>query len=164
MVRALLLSGLVACAPEPEPEPVDPAIELGTGDIDFEPLADGGDIYVIHGPQGGYHLLASLRVVGIETGNPDDPADAINPTMTFSVEHGGADITLTGQYHQGLDPIVPEGGAWSHQTVGRLCILDIADDDVLDGEPIHFAVEIADTEGRVLTDARDLVAVPHPLN
>ena len=35
-MRALVLCGLVACgAPEPV-DPVDPAIELGTGDIDFE--------------------------------------------------------------------------------------------------------------------------------
>ena len=43
-----------------------PAVEIGTGEIEFQPLDDGDMLDIIQGPQGGFHLLGSLRVKGIE--------------------------------------------------------------------------------------------------
>ena len=47
-----------------------PAVEIGTGADAFEPVADGGTVYVVFGPQGGYHILGSLRVTQNLQGGP----------------------------------------------------------------------------------------------
>ena len=164
-VRALLPSSLLllsllgsGC------EPPEPAFELGTGDLEFEALADGDEILVIHGPQGGYHLLGSLRAVGIEAGSHDDLGDPDNPTMELEVEHDGRQLVVNGIFTQGMVPTSPPDPAWSHQTLGRFAILDIADDSELAGEEVVFSAKITPTSGPVLTDSRTLTVEPHPLN
>lgn len=48
--------------PPPHPcEDMTPRIEIGTGELDFEVLEDGASLEIIHGPQGGWHLVGSLR-------------------------------------------------------------------------------------------------------
>ncbi len=37
-------------------------VEVGTGHIDFQSLADGGDVELIHGPQGGWHVWTAFRL------------------------------------------------------------------------------------------------------
>ena len=142
----------------------EPALELGTGELQFEALEDGDSIYVIHGPQGGYHLLASLRVAGIEAGNRDDLGDPSNPTVELEVHFGDRQLVVNGSFTQGLAASVPAGGAFSHEVLGRLAILDIADDSELDGEEIRFLVRVSPVGGPVLSDERRLIVTPHPLN
>lgn len=38
------------------------AVELGTGPAAFQPLAENGEVRVIYGPQGGYHIWTAVRV------------------------------------------------------------------------------------------------------
>jgi len=142
----------------------EPAFELGTGELEFEALADGDEILVIHGPQGGYHLLGSLRAVGIEAGTHDDLGDPQNPTMELEVEYDGRQLVVNGTFTQGMVPSSPPDPAWTHQTLGRLAILDIADDSELDGEEVLFSAKITPTSGPVFTDSHTLTVVPHPLN
>ena len=155
-MRSLSLLWAAACAGAP-------AVELGTGELQFVPLDPGQEIEVIRGPQGGYHLLASVRTHDVDPGDPDNLAAENNPEVQFSVVVDGVDITLTGAYRQGLDAVEAEGG-WTHEMVGRFCILDIPDDDVLADQSINFSVTLTDAEGRELHDSRELIAVPHPLN
>jgi len=159
-VLLLILGCLVASGCQPP----EPAFELGTGELEFEALEDGDEIVVIHGPQGGYHLLGSLRAVGIETGNHDDLADPDNPTMQLEVEHDGRQLVVNGTFTQGMVPTSPPDPSWSHQILGRLAILDIADDSELDGEEVVFSARITPTSGPVFTDSRTLTVEPHPLN
>ena len=42
-----------------------PFIELGEGERTFEPFEEPYEAVMIHGPQGGWHVLASLRVHGM---------------------------------------------------------------------------------------------------
>lgn len=70
-----LLLGAGAGCSDPPPQPdaavdvprydgapiVDPTLDLGTGQSAWEPLADGSNVELIHGPQGGYHLFARIR-------------------------------------------------------------------------------------------------------
>jgi hypothetical protein len=39
-------------------------LELGSGELGFAPLAEGGLVEKIEGPQGGYHFWVSVRVTG----------------------------------------------------------------------------------------------------
>ena len=61
---------LIACTredrgPELAPVPATPSafdVEVGTGDTDFQPLAEGAEVDLIHGVQGGWHIWTGFRV------------------------------------------------------------------------------------------------------
>jgi len=144
------------------PDAGPPALTLGTGFEGFEPLADGADVWIIQGPQGGFHFIGSIRASGIETGNPDDLRDPSNPTTEFSVFRGTDRVDLgAANYTQGLDPVA---GTSEYEMIGRLVILDIQADDELDGVELRFDAEVVDANGVRVTDTRTVVGVPHPAN
>ncbi len=151
---------LAACGGTDEPmEP--PMAVIGAGEQAFAPLSDGAVAPVILGPQGGYHIIGSVRIAGIEPGDPGNLADPDNPTTVFTVERGGTKIDSGGaSYTQGLDPA--EGG--QHEMVGRIVILDITSDAELDGETLRFVVTVTDSSGRTATDEVSVVARPDPRN
>jgi len=45
-------------------DPCAPAVEIGTGEAFFVDLPSGSALTMVHGPQGGWHMLASVRVTG----------------------------------------------------------------------------------------------------
>ena len=146
-------------------DPTEPVATLGTGVLDFEPLADGDTIQIIQGPQGGYHFLGSVRVEGIDPGDSGDLQDPTNPTTEFMVFAGGRRMDIrTARYTQGLKPADPSAGENVHEMVGRLVILDIARDSELDGVEVEFSVTVTGADGTKAEDARTLIAVPHPQN
>lgn len=140
------------------------AVEIGTGEWEWATLEEGSEIPVIMGPQGGYHLLGSVRVAGLVAGDPDDLSEPDNPTTTFSVFHGEENLTPGAVYVQGLDPIGNPETGFQHEMVGRFAILGIGDDDELDGVALRFQVRVEDVSGAVLEDERTLWAYPHPNN
>lgn len=59
---------LLSCGADPACDEVaglDPALTVGTGIETFEPLTPGGTIELDRGFQGGIHLWAALRTVGL---------------------------------------------------------------------------------------------------
>ncbi|MFO0739612.1 MAG: hypothetical protein U0270_27185 [Labilithrix sp.] len=77
LARTLLLGAPVLAAscegtngdpPAPSPPVAVPdtpdslTVELGTGDTAFEPLAEQGEVALVFGPQGGYHVWTAVRV------------------------------------------------------------------------------------------------------
>ena len=61
----VLLALAPGCAGGAEP-PAQGVVELGTGEWRFEPLADGQEVELAHGAQGGWHLWTSVRTLGLE--------------------------------------------------------------------------------------------------
>lgn len=57
-----------------------PRAEAGTGETEFVPLEDGDPVVVVNGPQGGQHILGSLR-----TWNTDGVV-AVRYTLTLAIE------------------------------------------------------------------------------
>ena len=165
----LLLTLWLGCGPADGPSTesapaVPPAIEMGTGEWDWEALEDGQEIDVIQGPQGGFHLLGSVRVAGIAAGTADDLGDPDNPTTRFWVMHEGVDLAPSSVFIQGLDASPQDASPFTHQMVGRFVIMDIAADDELDGVEIVFGVSVEDVDGVRVEAEMTLTAVPHPLN
>jgi len=160
---ALLFAG---CGVEEQPTPVDPGLEIGTGELEFEPLEDDEPLVLIRGPQGGYHFLGSVRTKGITAGDAGNLGDPDNPTVTFQAHIEGEDLAPGAQYVQGLDPI--DAAPWTHEMVGRLVILDIGQtvdaDDGLAGVEVVFSVTLEDSAGDVYSDERTAVVELHPFN
>ena len=161
----LLLSLLLACSPEGEEISVSPVALLGSGEWEWEDLTEGDEVPVIQGPQGGFHILGSVRVAGIKSGDPDNLGEPDNPTTTFYVWVEDQNLAPVSRYVQGLDPVSGEDvGDYSHEMVGRFAILDITDDDELDGIELTFEVVVEDVDGTLISDSLSLVAYPHPYN
>jgi hypothetical protein len=160
LTELLLPAAILACGCTP----AEPRALLGAGEFEWEELEPGDEHEIIQGPQGGFHLLASVRVGGVEPGDPDDLEDPNNPTVRFDVLVDGASRSATGEFTQGLESTPPDASTWTHQVVGRFAILDITDDDELHGETAELTVEVRDVAGLVVTDALELELVRHPLN
>jgi hypothetical protein len=43
-----------------------PSVEIGTGETTFEALEEGASVVMVHGPQGGWHMLGSVRTHNME--------------------------------------------------------------------------------------------------
>lgn len=148
-----------ACVPDGPLE-----IELGTGEVDFEPLADGDEIDVINGPQGGFHVLGSVRARFVETGDPNALDDPRHPRIVFSLVHDGTEYALPA-FSDFTSPMDEAAEApWTHAVNGRLVVLDITDDDELADLPVTLSVTVEELAGDTVTDRRELTAVRWPFN
>lgn len=156
------LIALLGCAEPEKAEPLPPLVELGTGEVEFVPLAEGDELEVVHGPQGGYHFTVSMRVQGIDAGDPSDLDAPNNPITLFQAFLGGERIDLNAAlYRQGIDPSAEPG---VYEMLGRRLILDIQSDAELDGLECLVDVTVTDADGQELHDERTVVAVPSPFN
>jgi hypothetical protein len=164
---SLLLIALLGCTPAVE-DTGDADIPLlgvlGTGEWEWAGIEDGDEVPVIMGPQGGYHLLASVRVSGIQAGDPKDLSNPDNPTTSFSVWHEDTNLTAASVFVQGLDPANSESLPYRHEMIGRFAILDIVDDSELDGTEVRFVARVEDVNGNVVEDERVVKTFPHPNN
>ncbi len=142
----------------------DPGVLLGTGEYEWEDLTDSGAVYVIFGPQGGYHLLGSVRTRGIEAGDNEDLTSTSNPTVQFSVIWDDEEFVMSGDITQGLDPVIDETATWTHEMIGRFAILDIVTDEDISGQNVDFTVKVTTSEGIQYTDTMELIVEPHPNN
>ncbi len=65
-------------------------VELGTGAERWEPLPrDGGELTLVHGPQGGWHVFGRVRLRGV---TPD-----VYLTFTLTPVGGGAPVNLANE-------------------------------------------------------------------
>ena len=145
---------------EVQPDAGPPSLALGTGLTRFEALDDGDEVFVILGPQGGYHLLGSLHASNINPGNPKDLSDPSNPTIVFEVFSGADRVdAMASTYTQGLKPATD-----GVEMVGRQVILDIANDSQLEGQTLRFVVTVMDTDGVTVRSEKEVIAKAHPNN
>lgn len=90
----MVLTLLACTAPTAELDPCeaggDPWLELATGEIAVEPLPDG-PLELIHGPQGGYHVILAVNAGHFDTS-----------TWAYSVLEG----TVDGQLVAHTEPFV----------------------------------------------------------
>ncbi len=142
--------------------------DLGAGEDFYEPLADGDPILIVFGPQGGYHLDGSVRVAGVDPGDPElPPGDPAHPQTTFEVrrEDGSLASGVPGDlraltYREALRPTCAEG---VFQMAGREIFLAFTDRD-LDGETLTITVTVQDPDGITVSNAHEVVAEPSPFN
>lgn len=179
MPRALLLAAALAgCTGDPPATPsdsaapsdsggvdtatppclrADPELDVGTGDSAFEPLSPGDPVVMVHGPQGGWHMLGSVRV--------RNTTDVVN--IRFVIE------TLAGVVvaDNDLNVLLVDEGECQGSYPGMYAYLDVraledgeADTppELLSYETVLMTATITDQEGRAVTGSLEVEAVPDP--
>ena len=137
--------------PSPCGELVDPpAFDVGTGEICFEPLADGQVVPHITGPQGGYHVWTAAvcpacprEVIVTTAARFADTGEIVAEPGTRVVELKGGQVAGLIAYLTGstADPA-------SHLPKGTRLRVEVAL-TMLDGTPLHEGsklVELGDIE------------------
>lgn len=160
--QILMLLTAVACDTQEQAgaDAGPPTIEIGTGERDFESLRDGDSVFIVQGPQDGYHIFGSVQATNVNEGNVQYLSDPTNPRTTFEVYQGLQRVdAMASSYQQGLRPS-PAGV----EMVGRTVILDIESDSDLAGMELRFVVTIEDYDGVVVSDERLVQGIAHPNN
>lgn len=160
--KPLILLGIVfllsACPEEPLP-PGDAVVELGTGTVDFAPLADGDELPLIAGPQGGYHFIVHVRAMGIAPGDPRTPGVPENPRTTFVAYRGDIQIDLDlPPYRLGFQP----DGEYVSFPSGRILQVSTNLIPELYGQDVRITVTVEDEDGDTASDERTIVAIEDP--
>lgn len=131
-------------------------VELGTGDTGFVPLADGDHVTMVHGPQGGWHVLASARVAYT--------LDVV--AITYTIDALGSEVS----WNRYVVDLVPEdtcvgayAGMYGYLDVSRLAEGDAdTPPELLVGAELTLTLVIEDHDGRTATDSRTVIADPDP--
>jgi hypothetical protein len=166
LLALALAPGLLACGAAEDPAdrapppagaldagaPGDPPfaeVEVGTGEDGFLPVADGEEVPLVLGPQGGgrlegYHVTSAVRTRGLERRQArvtfrlldEAGAEVGAQVRVFDLERRGEDAVAYG--------VRPR----------------VADCCRVAGRPMSLEVEVEDQAGRTGRDARRVVAGP----
>ncbi len=134
------------------------AVEIGTGTVEYESLADDSELELIAGVQGGFHFIVHARATSIVPGDPTIPGAPGNPSTIFVAYFENGD-----RASYDLPPLrlgyVPQPEDCTYQLPsGR--VLRILDDrvDRVVGSRIRIALRVEDDRGAVAIDERWITA------
>jgi hypothetical protein len=133
-------------------------IDIGTGETTFEPLTVAEAVTMVHGPQGGWHILGSVRA------HNTDPVI----TVHFTVTHAPTGATVADNTYRVA--IVTDGDC-SGYFPGMYGYLDVS--DIVSGEldtppelmahdTLTMTMEVTDYSGRTATQTLQVTAAPDP--
>ncbi len=133
------------------------AVEIGTGDSEFLSLADGDPVIMVHGPQGGWHMLGSVRVR--YTTPVVNIRFLIETESNVVIADNNLNVLLIEEDDcQGLYP-----GMYAYLDVSALAEGERdTPPELLSYARVRMTGSITDQDGRVASDARWVTAVPDP--
>lgn len=109
-------------------------VEVGTGQFEFVPIADGGLVDIVCGPQGGQHIWVSARARNF------DPRAANLQVSIVRMDNG---MVVCGQQLREVD-FLPAMGF--NEYTGIACF--VPDPDVIRGQPVRLDGVVTDRAGR----------------
>lgn len=133
-------------------------VEVGGGATTFEPVADGVALTMVHGPQGGWHVLASARLLHVE------PIVSIH--YTIEVVPDGV-IVADNNYHVQIVQDVECGGYYPGM-YGYLDVRALEDGErdtppeLLAGKELLVRMDVSVADELVATDTLTGVATLDP--
>jgi len=159
ILAVALMSACGTTSPRPAPDAGTPptgdagppTVELGVGDSEFLPLAEGADAELVFGPQGGYHIVFGACLRGLT------PVDG----MVLSYDVRRADGALLGETPLGITVArllrKPDGG---FARVGDFVVLSITGPPDVLGATLTVHVSLRDAGGTLVDeDTRHVVVV-----
>jgi hypothetical protein len=147
---AATLGSSVACGGSEDVALRGPAeVELGRGLSSFEPLpASGGELELVGGPQGGFHVFVAARVTGLDVEGLTIEYSAIDAASGEAVGHSATFVSAR---------VVREGTSWVR--FGDRLILDDARPDPVRGRQLEIHLRVEEQSGLSATDARTVLIV-----
>ena len=136
-------------------------VEVGTGERDFQTLAQGDQVVMVHGPQGGWHMLGSMQATHM--------TEIVS--AHFVITHLDSGVVVADNTYRVATVYDSETCVGYYPGMyGYLYVEPLADGEA-DTPPelmayadVEFCMEVTDQEDRVESDCRVVVAVPDPID
>jgi hypothetical protein len=131
---------------------------LGTGRAAFEAVPD--ELPLEYGPQGGFDLVAHVRMTGFYPGNPDNLLDPANPRTRIRAFFADTNIPLDFNARcGGRTAYVPSAAGGYEYPAGVGVVFETCwRSDRLIGKRIRIELEIMDDCGGYATDTKTVTA------
>jgi hypothetical protein len=137
----------------------DPTMTIGTGEFAWEDLHDDAPLTMVHGPQGGWHMLGSARVCGTRN----------VVTLHFTITHDESGTLVSDNTYR-VALVNDPGGCCGHYPgmYGFLGVQELAEGELdtppelLACAPVTLTMEATDSGGRQLVTTTSVTAVPDP--
>lgn len=147
----LLGMPLVGCSDDDGPMTEAAIVELGTGTIEFMPLADDDPLEIIAGPQGGHHFVVHARAQNIIPGDAAIPGLQANPRTVFAA------FTEAGEQFDLMFPPYTLGyrrvdDTWFALPSGRILQVEDALVPEIIGQRVRLTVRVTDAAQKSGTD------------
>lgn len=154
------------CEPDPASELAAacrcavPSVEVGSGAMTFEAMEEGSPLTMVHGPQGGWHMLGSARFANLH------PIVSIHYTIAIA-----ADGTIVSDNNYRVQ-MVADGecggyypGMYGYLNVSELATVDAdTPPELLADVPLVLTMAVTDDEGRTASDTLGVVAALDPVD
>ena len=137
----------------------DPVVEIGDGASPFTSIPGGAEVMMEHGPQGGWHMLSSVRVWHT------DPIIQIHYAIDLLDGTRISDNNYRVQLKDGGDC---SGTYWN--MYGYLDVTEIAEGDantppeLICGQTVRMQISVEDGDGRAGSAAVEVVTTPDPVD
>jgi hypothetical protein len=143
----------------PECRCTESSTSIGTGELEWEDLSDNAPLTMVHGPQGGWHMLGSVRVCGSRN----------VVTIHYTITHDESGTVISDNLYR-VALVTDETSCCGHYPgmYGFISVQDMVDGE-LDTPPELLACErvtlrmvVTDTGGRDMTVEKTVTAAPDP--
>ena len=139
----------------------EPSLEIGDGEYTWAALGAGEEVVMVHGPQGGWHVLASIWTENIATLVTIDYLITATDFDDYVVADDSYRVAMvTDDECGGFYP-----GIYGYLDVGELASGEAdTPPEVLSYSNLRMSMTVTDSDGRVATDTLDVVASPDPMD
>jgi len=120
------------------------AVELGTGEWEFVPLADGDDVSLAAGAQGGFHIWTSVRADVADPARVHLEITTTTDGSPFEPESSVVDVDMTPATVDGMHAFL----GWPARLLHPGCARD---------HIVHVRARVTDRAGASGEDERDVV-------
>lgn len=137
-----------------------PEIEIGSGESEWSALSDGDAVTMVHGPQGGWHMLGSVWATNVD--------QIVEIDFTITVEETGA-LVSDNSYRVALVPEDDCAGYFPGM-YGYLAVSGLAEGtldtppELLSYQNVVMAMTVTDADGRTASASRTVLAEPDPVD
>lgn len=134
----------------------DASFEFGSGDSSFQPISDGEDLTMIHGPQGGWHLWGSVRAA-----NTRDVVKIRFTAVDVETQTTVVDVTNQVALAMESDCVGVYTGMYGFLDVDSLASGEAdTPPELLCDHQLELSMTLTDSAGRHLVETRTVRAAP----
>jgi len=135
------------------------SVTIGTGELEWEDLPENAPLTMVHGPQGGWHMLGSARVCGSRN----------VVTIHYTITHDESGVVISDNVYR-VALVTEEDSCCGYYPgmYGFIGVHDLVEGE-LDTPPellacdsVSMQMVVTDTGGRDITVEKSVTAMPDP--